>query len=135
MNKIKNISLANATGKIDYPLTNDYMFRAVLQENKKVLKGLICSLLYLKPQDVKSVVITNPIVLGRYPEDKTFILDVNVLLNNKQVINLEMQVVKQDFWTNRSLSYLCSIFNNLKKGDDYSEVQPIYHNCYAIMVH
>lgn len=114
MDKFKNTSLANATGKIDYPLTNDYMFRAVLQENEKVLRGLVCSLLHLKPQDVKSAIITNPIVIGKYPDDKTFILDVNVLLNNEKIINLEMQVLNHDFWTNRSLSYLCSLFNNLE---------------------
>ncbi len=51
----------NATGKIDYTMTNDYMFRAVLQENKKVLIGLICALLHLDCSKVKSVVILNPI--------------------------------------------------------------------------
>ncbi len=43
----------NATGKIDYTMTNDYMFRAVLQENKKVLIGLICALLHLDCSKVK----------------------------------------------------------------------------------
>ena len=48
-NKAKNptsISLTsmleNAYGKIPYNMTNDYMFRAVLQSNNKVLRGLIC---------------------------------------------------------------------------------------------
>ena len=127
MDKIKNTSFKNATGKIDYTLTNDYMFRAVLQENNKVLKSLICSLLHLNPHEVKSVVITNPIVIGKYFDDKTFVLDIKVLLNNAKIINLEMQVAKHDFWTNRSLSYLCGIFNNLKKGRDYSKVKPAYH--------
>ena len=32
------------------------------------------------------------------------------------------------WWTaDRSLSYLCSIFQNLESGDDYSDVKPAYH--------
>ena len=59
-----NASYMNATGPIDYGMTNDYMFRSVLQRNTTVLKGLICSMLHLSPDDVSSVVITNPIELG-----------------------------------------------------------------------
>ena len=32
-------NLMKATGPIMYNMTNDYMFRAILQKNKKVLKG------------------------------------------------------------------------------------------------
>ncbi len=127
MNNISEKTFQNATGKIDYTLLNDYMFRAVLQENQKVLKGLIASLLHLSPKSIKSTQILNPIELGKAFNDKTFVLDVKILLNNASVINLEMQVVKQKFWTNRSLSYLCNIFQNLKSGDDYSQIKPAYH--------
>ena len=37
-------SFLTATGTIQYGMTNDYMFRAILQKNKKVLKGFICFL-------------------------------------------------------------------------------------------
>lgn len=30
-------------------------------------------------------------------------------------------------WRNHSLSYLCSIFQNLESGDDYSQIKPVYH--------
>lgn len=127
MNNISENTFQNATGKIDYTLMNDYMFRAVLQEKESVLKGLIASLLHLPPDMIKSTTILNPIELGKAYNDKTFVLDVKVLLNNATIINLEMQVANQDFWTNRSLSYLCSIFQNLESGDDYSQVKPAYH--------
>ncbi len=127
MNFSQQNTFQNATSKIDYTLMNDYMFRAVLQENEIVLKGLICSLLHLHPDDVKTVTIMNPIELGKRYDDKTFVLDVKALLNNETVINIEMQVVNQGFWTNRSLSYLCGIFENLKHGEDYSQVKPAYH--------
>ena len=65
-----NIDFQNATGNIPFNMTNDYMFRAVLQKNNKVLRGLICSLLHLKEEDVYSVTITNPIILGDALEDR-----------------------------------------------------------------
>ena len=127
MNNFQGNTFQNATGKIDYTLMNDYMFRAVLQENEIVLKGLISSLLHLPSGAIQSTTILNPIELGKAFNDKTFVLDVKVLLNDKSIINLEMQVANQDFWPNRSLSYLCSIFQNLESGDDYSQVKPAYH--------
>lgn len=60
----RNTSFQNAYGKIYYSMTNDYMFRAVLQSNNRVLRGLICSLLHLTEQEVVSAKVTNPIILG-----------------------------------------------------------------------
>ena len=61
----------SATGPLAIPLTNDYLFRALLQRNNYVLKGLICSLLHRSPQEVSSVVINNPIILGEPINCKT----------------------------------------------------------------
>ena len=127
MNNTQQKTFQNATGKIDYTLMNDYMFRAVMQENKNVLKQFICARLHLNPQTVKSVDILNPIKLGKSYNDKTFVLDIKILLNNAAIINLELQVLQQSFWNDRSLSYLCGIFNNLEKGNDYLQLKPAYH--------
>lgn len=51
MNNTQKKTLKNATGKIDYTLLNDCMFRTVMQRNRKVLKGLVCALLHLRPGD------------------------------------------------------------------------------------
>ncbi len=72
----------NASGPLRFNMTNDYMFRAVLQTNNKVLRGLICTLLHLSEEEVASVRITNPIILGEAIDDKEFRLDINVLLND-----------------------------------------------------
>lgn len=116
-------SLDQATGPVLIPLTNDYLFRALLQKNEHVLKGLICSLLHLRPDEVVSVKITNPIVLGETIDNKDFILDIRCLLNDNTIINLEMQVVNQYNWPERSLSYLCRAFDNLESGQNYSLVK------------
>ena len=66
-----NLCFEEATGTIPYNMTNDYMFRVVLQKNKFVLKGLVGALLHLNPEFLE-VEITNPIELGRSIENKDF---------------------------------------------------------------
>ena len=116
-----------ATGKMPYSLTNDYLFRALLQRNNRVLKHLICALLHLQPHEVNTVTIENPIVLGEALDTKTFILDVRVMLNDHALINLEMQIVNYLNWPERSLSYLCRNFDQLQRGQDYLEARPVIH--------
>ena len=119
--------LQTATGKIDYQMTNDYMFHAALQKNPKVLKSLVCSLLRLHPQEIRSIQIINPIILGEAVDEKTFILDINIVLNDNTLINLEMQVENLYNWEERSLSYLCRTFDQLQKGEEYSSAKPVIH--------
>ena len=120
-------SFTNAKGKIPYNMTNDYMFRAVLQSNNKVLRGLICALLHLQESDIRSVEIANTIVLGQSIASKEIRLDVNVLLNDDRLINLEMQVANELNWPNRSVLYLCRSFDQLNHGQNYNEVKPVIH--------
>ena len=120
-------SFMSATGKISYNMTNNYMFRYVLQKHDKVLKGLICSLLHLKSEDIKSIIIRNPINLAGDVSGKEFILDINILLNSSQLINLEMQVLNEYNWPERSLSYLCRSYDQLFQGQEYEEALPAIH--------
>ena len=124
---INNYEFWDASGQIPYNMTNDYMFRAVLQSNNKVLRGLICSLLHLSEQKVISVEITNPIILGETVTDKEFRLDINVNLNNRTLINLEMQIANKLNWRERSVMYLCRSFDHLSHGQDYSEAKSAIH--------
>ena len=120
-------SFLEATGVIEYNMTNNYMFRYILQKNQKVLKGLICSLLHLKPQQIKSIEIRNPIDLAGDVTGKEFILDIHVMLNDNTLINLEMQVANEHNWPERSLMYLCRAFDHLYSGQNYIEALPVYH--------
>ena len=120
----KNTSIPQS-GALIVPMTNDYLFRALLQRNNLVLKGLICALLHMKEADISSVIITNPIRLGDSIDNKTFVLDINVVLNRHHIINLEMQVINLNNWQDRSLSYLARNFDHLKKGEDYKLTHPV----------
>ena len=121
---LKNTSIPQS-GALIVPMTNDYLFRALLQRNNLVLKGLICALLHMKEADISSVIITNPIRLGDSIDNKTFVLDINVILNRHHIINLEMQVINLNNWQDRSLSYLARNFDHLKKGEDYKLTHPV----------
>ena len=123
----KATSFETATGQIDYGMTNDYMFRAVLQTNEDILKALVCSVLHLKESEVSEIEIMNPIELGRTIDSKSFGLDIKIILDNRKVVNLEMQVENEHNWPERSLGYLCRSFDNLNKGMDYEEVKPTVH--------
>ena len=113
-------------GNLVVPMTNDYLFKALLQENEHVLKGLLCSLLHMEENEIKSTEITNSIKLGESFTDKTFLLDVMIMLNNSKSINLEMQVINFDNWTERSLAYLGREFSKILKGANYEDAIPVH---------
>lgn len=127
MKQRTNLPFLEGTGRIRFNMTNDYLFRYVLQKNKKVLIGLVCSLLHLKPEEIKSITIMNPINLAEEIVGKEFVMDIRVLLNDHTLLNLEMQVTNEHNWPERSLSYLCRSFDQLYRGQEYEEALPVHH--------
>jgi len=119
------LDFSKLTGPLPHKLTNDYMFKAFLQKNEKALRGLLCALLRLKDSDIKTVTITNPIILGERITDKYVILDINLLLNDNTIINIEMQVENLKNWPDRSLTYLCKNYDQLKSGEDYTDAKKV----------
>lgn len=114
-----------ASGELPHTLLNDLMFHIVFESTPDGLKKLLCSLLQMKESDIKDIKINNPILLGEQISDKKFILDISLLLNNEKIIHLELQVLSQDYWTDRSLCYLCENFKQLNAGEDYDLVKPL----------
>lgn len=106
-------------------MTNDFVFRAILQRNKQVLIALICSLLHLLEKGVDAE-ITNPIELGAAFSNKDFILDIRVRLSNGRLIDLEMQIANEHNWPERSISYAARSFDNLNSGENYVNVMPVH---------
>ena len=66
---------------------------------------MLGSLLHMQPEEILSVEIMNPIVIGEAIQDKEFRLDIKAVLNNYQQINLKMQVVNYHDWPERSIGY------------------------------
>ncbi|MBP3274174.1 MAG: PD-(D/E)XK nuclease family transposase [Butyrivibrio sp.] len=123
----ENYHYLDATGLLHYNMTNDYMFRMVLQRDKNTLINLISSILGIPVSKIKDVKIQNPVEVGKSINDKEYQMDILVLLNDDTYINIEMQVENYNNWPMRSLSYLCRRFDNAARGQDYNQVKPVYH--------
>ena len=115
------------TGPISIRVTSDLLFKHLLQDSENLLRELICSLLHLDPSDINKTEVTNPILLGQELDEKTVILDVNVLMNDNTNIDLEMQVINYGNWIERSVFYSTRNFGDLKSGDPYEKVKPSIH--------
>lgn len=42
-------------------------------------------------------------------------------------VNIELQLIDYDNWTERSVGYLCRSYDNLNRGDDYIDTKPAIH--------
>ena len=115
------------TGQIRYTMRNDYMFKAVLQKNRRALKGLLAALLFISVEEIVDIQVLNPIELGESVDEKTCILDLELILNGSMILNIELQVAGFTYWLERSLVYLCRAFNKLPAGENYGAVRPTYH--------
>jgi predicted transposase/invertase (TIGR01784 family) len=120
-------SLAALSGPIPYPLTNDYMFHMVFQDAREVLKRLLAALLEIPLGNIISTKLLNPIIPGEKADDKEIILDLRIGLNNNSVIDIEMQVARNEDWINRSVFYLCRDFASFGKGKEYGALEPVIH--------
>lgn len=130
--KIDNVAekmeeLELPAGKLRYPLTNDFMFKAVLQRNQTALKGLLCALLNMRMEEIVVVRIQNPIEIGGVIDEKKMMLDLKLELNDSRILDIEMQVVDEGNWSERSLAYLCRAFDRLEKGEKYLAVKETIH--------
>lgn len=79
----------------------------------------LCCLLNLEPEQIVTIVLENPIDPHNHVDDKEIVLDLIITLNNQHKINIEMQVINGNDWPERSLTYLCRSFDNLKHGQIY----------------
>jgi predicted transposase/invertase (TIGR01784 family) len=115
------------SGPLPLRMTSDYLFKFLLQTDQDVLKALVCAYLDIAPDDVRSIRVTNAISLADNPQKKEMILDIRAEMNDETIINLEMQVINNHNWPERSISYLCRCFDNLEEGEEYHRVKGAVH--------
>ena len=63
---VENDGWKDLTGALPVKMTNDYLFRALLQSDNETLKALLASVLRMNISDIESAKITNEIPLGSY---------------------------------------------------------------------
>ena len=109
------------TGALGFKMCNDYLFRMLLQEDPDTLKAIIASFMHVSIDEIEQVTVINPIVPGESVDDKEIRLDINVIMNMKKPINIEMQAYNHTGWIERSVLYACRGFDTLTHGDKYTD--------------
>mgnify|MGYP005782201119 CR=1 FL=1 len=107
--------------------TVDVCFKS-LMNNPKVRKGFIAALLNVTPETIAETTLLPTALRQDYPDDKLGILDVRVLMEDRQQFDMEMQVAYFEYWDARILFYLSKIFTDqLKKGEPYENLKKCIH--------
>lgn len=78
-------------------------------------------------EEIATIRILNPIEIGGMIDEKMMMLDLKLELNDSRILDIEMQVVDEGNWTERSLAYLCRAFDQLEKGEKYLDVKETIH--------
>ncbi len=105
-------------------LTSDLAFKAVFGRDrsdcKRVLSGLLNAILGSKEDQIKTLTFINPFNPQDYTEGKLSCMDIKLVTEGGTRISVEMQVVVETVFINRSLYYEAQLVTEeLNEGDDY----------------
>ena len=102
------------------PLTSDYVFKRIFgqEENIEALKDFLESIL---DEEIITIEIKNPEIPKNFYDSKYGVLDLKVTLNDRIVVDVEVQVKNEHNLEKRDTYYLSSNYvNELKEGEPYS---------------
>jgi predicted transposase/invertase (TIGR01784 family) len=82
------------------------------------------------PVPIVDVTIENPYNLQDFHDDKLSILDIRAVDQRGAIYDVEMQLSASSGLVKRIVFYGCEVYaGQLKAGDDYSELKPVYSIC------
>ncbi|MDR1532295.1 MAG: Rpn family recombination-promoting nuclease/putative transposase, partial [Clostridiales bacterium] len=111
--------------KLEFKFTNDTLFKMVFVKHPDLLKRLVALLLGIAFESITEFVITNPEMPPEALKEKFCRLDINMRVNGKRV-NLEIQVVNEHDYPERSLYYWAREYSSaLVKKQPYSELPEV----------
>jgi predicted transposase/invertase (TIGR01784 family) len=103
----------------------DFAFKRVFagngEESKRILMDFLNSLLELKDDNrINEIIYLNPFNDRKTEKDKLSIMDIKVETENKERIDIEVQINDVDDYRKRSLFYWSKLYpETLKKGEPY----------------
>ena len=104
---------------------NDVVFQSLFnQKNETITKNMISALL---GEEIIKIKINETKELYReYPEEKLGILDLEAQINEKEKIDIEIQLIDRKNLTERLLKYFSKIYGmQVEKGKDYKEAKRV----------
>ena len=107
------------------PLTSDYVFKRIFgqEENKSALIDFLESILKIK---IENLQINNPEIPKDFYDSKYGVLDLKVTLDNKIIVNVEMQVQNQYNIEQRSTFYMASTYTQqIGEGEGYENCKKV----------
>ena len=116
------------TKQKQYPLTNDLLFKAVFgqetEESKYLLKEMLNAILHLEgDKRICELTHKNPFTIVESYTEKETIFDIKVVLDNKEQVDIEIQVNASAVFRKRSLFYWANLHSTQPlRGQEYEEV-------------
>lgn len=105
------------------PLSSDVVFKSLFakEKNKELLKSLLEAILKIK---IKNIIVKNPEIPRDLIDSKAGVLDIKAEIDDKIIIDIEMQARDENNIGERSAFYLVSTASNeIKKGEVYIDMK------------
>lgn len=116
----------------------DFCFKE-LMEDAEIRKGFLSALLGVEPEQIARTELMPTHLRIEHPEDKLGILDIRIFLyycpgdkegalDEKEQMDLEIQIAPFPAWPERSVFYLARMYTGqIQKGQDYDVLQKCIH--------
>ena len=106
--------------------TNDIFAKKLLSRKSILIDFLNSVLNRAEEKKILDLVYNNNEILGLSANDKSSRLDITCTLASGEKVNLEIQVLNEKAWIERSLVYWSRLYtNNLKRGDKYLNIAAV----------
>lgn len=104
---------------------NDIVFQSLFtQKNEKITKNFISAI--MEENITKIEINTEKELYRERPEDKLGILDLEAEINNKEKVDIEIQLIDRKNLVERILYYFSKLYiSTIKKGQDYLSAQRV----------
>ena len=104
---------------LKYPLKLDTLFKLMFRKYQHLLQRLVADFLDIRYEDITDFVITNPEITPEELGKKFCRLDINMIINGQKV-DLEVQIIDEGNYPERSLFYWAKEFSTgINEGQDY----------------
>ncbi len=105
---------------------NDFCFKRIFGSHEDILKNFLMTAIDWPFKDIEDLKFIDKDITKDMVIDKEARLDVLVILKDGTLINVEIQINKQEHYIERTLFYWSKLYEEqLKSGDSYGKLRPV----------